>query len=145
MVFDTTVYGVENGNNLLAVANDDNVKLANALQLLHTSSHRGMKAMDMAYKQKYIGIQRNKTDEYVRNCIICQRNIPLKRCEAITPVVASRRWERLIVDYIDLRKYSYVNSGFGWILNVIDSYSKLIYVLPTRFKEASEVHNFLFY
>lgn len=143
IIINGDVYGVENGNNLLAVANDDNVKLANVLQLLHTSSHRGMKAMYMAYKQKYVGIQRNKIDEYVRNCIICQRNIPLKRCEAITPIVASRRWERLIIDYIDLRKYSHVNSGFGWILNVIDSYSKFIYVLPTRSKEASEVYNFL--
>jgi len=90
-------------------------------------------------KTKYIGFRRDHIHKFVGNCITWKRNLPLKRSEAIMPIVASHRWERLIIDFIDLRIYSKHNGGFGWILNVIDSYSKYVSAFGTKTKSSGEV------
>jgi len=87
-------------------------------------------------QNRYIGFKRDKIYKFARDCITCQRNQPLKRNEAIVP---NNRWERLIIDFIDLRIYSEQNDGFGWILNIIDSYSKYIYAFAIKTKGSGEV------
>ena len=140
---DGKLYGVKDGQKLLAVADDDPVAVADVLCAIHLPNHIGMKSMYEVAKTMYVGFRREKIDSYVKGCIICQRNQPLKRDQAIRPIVASHRWERIIVDFIDLRKYATRNDGYGWILNVVDSYSKFIFAIATKNKSAIEVVKFL--
>lgn len=47
------------------------------------------------------------------------------------------------MDCIDMRNYADQNEGFGWILNILDSYSKYLYSFPMKNKSAISVNNCL--
>jgi len=122
------LFGVDGGRRYKVVADDDTAAIKAVLNELHLPGHLGCKCLYMEVNNRYVGFLRQRIDEYVKNCEACQRHQPLKRTEPITPIVANRRWERVIVDYIDLRLYADLNDGYKWILNLIDSYSRYKYL-----------------
>ncbi len=122
-----------------AVAYDDEIGLEEALNFLHGENHIGMTAMYKKFKETYIGFKRTKIYEYVSKCIVCQQHTPLKRSQAIKPILSSYSWERVEIDCVDLRKYQEENDGYGWLLNVLDTYSKFMFIFPMKTKSAQEV------
>ncbi|OAG30597.1 hypothetical protein NEIG_00109 [Nematocida sp. ERTm5] len=137
------LYGIKEDSPLLAVAEDDPAALAEALTELHTRNHLDMKTMYLAALDRYTGFRRQAIQNFIRNCLICQRNQPLKRSSQMKSIVASHRWEQLMVGCIDLQAYSEFNDGFQWIIIALDSYSKFIYALPTKTKSSNQVCMFL--
>jgi hypothetical protein len=56
--------------------------------------------------------------DFVRCCDVCKRFNSLRTVQPIYMKDIIKKYERYIIDYIDLRKYSNQNDGFTWILNV---------------------------
>ena len=98
------------------VADDDNEQLDIVLKDLHLPDHTGMKAMYENSKLKYVGVKRDKIDEFVSSCIECRRNQPLARIAPITLIISESPWSLVQVGCIDMRNFAEDNDGFGWIL-----------------------------
>lgn len=119
---------------------DDDIELQKSIfNDLHLPDHRGMTAMYKSSRELFVGFKRKRIYGYVSSCSVCCRYQPLKRNQPITPIVANYPWERVQMDCIDLRKHSDYNNGYGWILNILDVYSKFIYAIPLKSKCASEI------
>ncbi|KAI5152500.1 hypothetical protein ENBRE01_2876, partial [Enteropsectra breve] len=128
------------GTSLLEVVGLDSVDQRNAiLKSIHLPDHAGIKAMHKSLKRQYCGIWRLHVDQFVGACEICQRHQPLVRASAITPIITNTVWERVRMDCVDLRHYVDENDGYGWILTILDTYSKYLYAHPMKTKSASEV------
>jgi hypothetical protein len=92
--------------------------------------------------KSYVGITKKDVATYLESCESCLRFQPLKTSDLITNIRASKPWERIQIDLVDLRKYSEGNQGFGWILNVLDVFSKYLHSYRLKRKEAVEVRIF---
>jgi transposase InsO family protein len=113
------------------------------LTLLHNQSHPGQEKFWRLVQQKYAGISRETCREIVKSCIVCANAVPLKRKEANTVIKVIRPWERIQVDFVDLRFCSDVNDGYSWLLTLIDCYTKFAFAFPTRDKSAESVSTIL--
>jgi hypothetical protein len=135
-----TLYFGEDRNNLkLVVANDDTETQLSIFGQLHLPDHTGMKAMYKKSKELYIGFKRENLDNYVSNCTICNRYRPLVRITPIIPILSDFPWQLVQMDCIDLRNYSEFNDGYGWIVNIIDSYSKFMFPVAVKNKTAENI------
>jgi Integrase core domain len=121
------------------IANDDYVRQQEIFKSLHLPDHTGMKAMYENSKKLYAGFKREKLNLFVSSCIICKRHVPLPRIAPIMPIVADYPWQLVQMDCIDMRNYADVNDDFGWILNILDSYSKFLFSFPLKQKTAENV------
>jgi hypothetical protein len=54
------------------------------------------------------------------------------------PIVTHKPLEQIQMDYIDLKKYSFVNLGYSYCLVLIDVFSKYLWVFPCKSREAVE-------
>ena len=90
-------------------------------------------------KLLYTGFKRERIDKFVSNCTTCNRHRPLERISPITLIVASQSWEIVQMDCVDMRNYSEHNDGYGWMLNIIDSYSKFVFLFTMKTKSAEDV------
>jgi hypothetical protein len=92
--------------------------------------------------RRYSGIKKATVASFLEKCESCTRFQPLKTSDLIQNVRGTKPWERLQIDLVDLRKYSDVNQGFSWILNVLDTFSKYLHSYRLKSKESGEVHFF---
>ena len=93
-------------------------------------------------KAKYCGISRKRVESFVKNCWACCVHQPLKEKDIVRNITATHSWERIQIDLIDLRSFSDINSGYSWILHIIDVYSKFSFVFPLKSKSSEEVNIF---
>ncbi len=121
------------------VADDDFITLEVVLDQLHKPDHKGMKAMYMRSKNMYAGFKRERINTYVNNCMVCKLHQPLPRVSSIMPITTNKPWERIQIDCVDLRNYANDNDGFGWIVNIIDCYSKYLYSFYYKNKSADNI------
>jgi hypothetical protein len=54
-------------------------------------------------------------------------------------VQITRKYDRYVIDCVDLRRYESHNEGYSWILNIVDSFSKFLWSYRLKTKSASEV------
>lgn len=101
--------------------------------------------MWLEFRSKYSGIRRQIIEAFVRSCAPCALNIPLKSRDIVRNITASKNWERLQIDLIDVHKYALNNNGVCWILHMIDVYSRFSFAVPMLSKTAGEVILFSFY
>lgn len=109
-------------------------------------------------KQIHIGLSHFKRDKMLKelkHVIFCTRReeveFVLKRCRQcalitkILPkptsriVTASAPRERYQAGLVDLSEYADVNDGYGWILSIMDVYSRFLMSVPLKSKSAEEV------
>jgi hypothetical protein len=128
---------------LQVVADDDQEAQTVIFNSMHLPDHTGMKAMYINSKMRYVGFKRERIDSYVSNCIICNRHIPLRRFVPIIPIISLHPWQLVQMDCIDMRNYADVNDGYGWILNILDCYSKFLFPVAMKNKTAENVRNAL--
>ena len=57
----------------------------------------------------------------------------------IKPIISKRPRDRYIADLVDLTKYKDKNDGKGWLLVLVDSFSKFAVVKTLKTKTAEEV------
>lgn len=87
----------------------------------HGEIHLGVTKLAWAVNLKYYGITFQEVTSFVAKCVACQNFKPLKTLQDITMVQSKRKYERYVIDCVDLRHYQEVNDGYKWILNIIDS------------------------
>lgn len=136
-------YKVGEDDYRLVITDDDNETLSRVLNDLHLPDHTGMKAMYEKSKTLYIGFKRERIDRFVSQCIVCNRHRPLKRTSPIIPIISDHPWQLVQMDCIDLRNYAADNDGYGWILNILDCYSKFLLPVALKNKTALAVKNAL--
>lgn len=139
LVDEKLYYKTEDNSYKLVVADDDISSQLSLFNQLHLPDHTGMKAMYERSKRLFIGFKREKINEFVANCITCNRHRPLQRISPITPIISQHPWELIQMDCIDLRNYSHFNDGYGWIVNILDCYSKFMFPVPVISKTAENI------
>lgn len=55
----------------------------------------------------------------------------------------TQKYDRYVMDCVDLCKYSQDNDGYCWILNVVDTYTKYLFSYKMTNKTAESVKNCL--
>ena len=90
-------------------------------------------------KEKYLGISRSMVMQFLKTRTSWQLHQPLRMYKRRTRSLLMKRpmifWE---ADLIDLSKFSKVNNGFHWVLNVIDVFSKKVWSVPMKKKTGVE-------
>ena len=66
---------------------------------------------------------------------------PIRKNFKRNPIIASRPNEDWQADLVDLQEYSRSNSGYKYLLTIIDVFSKYAFVAPLKSKGAVEVKN----
>lgn len=126
------------------VCEQDTARIKVILDVFHTTNHHGEKKMRYSLAQEYAGIKISVLREYLANCDQCQHYQALKTNDVIKNIRASKSFERLQIDLVDLRKFSSINDGYNWILNVLDVFSKYLFSFELKDKSANEVTFSLF-
>ncbi|KAI5152558.1 hypothetical protein ENBRE01_2919, partial [Enteropsectra breve] len=134
---------LDEGRKLEILAVSEQAEIESKIAAFHLPNHHGILVTYEHIKNNYVGITRKMVAEYVQRCESCQRHQPLKRTAAICPIISKFPWERIQIDCIDLRMHAEENDGYGWILNVIDVYSKFMFAFAMKRKEAAEVRQCL--
>jgi hypothetical protein len=119
LINDILCFKKEDGRFLRAVFEDetDLVKL-----ILDEDGHPGMtKLIDLIHR-KYYGISSSVIMNYVRACDACPSVNSLTTVQDIQINEITRKYDRYIMDCVDLKHDSNQNDGYCWILNVIDTY-----------------------
>lgn len=122
------------------IADDDPIGLEIIFRFLHLPDHKGMKAMYENSKIIYAGFKRERINIYVSDCITCKQHIPMKRIALITSIISRWTWDIIQMDCVDLRNFAEVNDVYGWILNIIECYSKFVYSYKLKKKTAIDIH-----
>ena len=126
------------------VCSDDEDRISNLVQLIHEESgHRGRDEVFRRISESYVGISKEKVAELLLKCQNCKYHTPLTSNPGIIPIRAFYPWERIQLDMVDLRQFESRNNGYKYILNLIDCFSKYVFSVPLRQKDADSVFNFL--
>lgn len=115
------------------------------LKTEHNPAHIGINKMVALINQKYYGISKVHITEYVKSCDACKRFNSLRTIQPVYINDITRKFDRFIIDCVDLRRYTNQNDGFCWILNVIDTFTKYLWSFNLKNKTAIEVKNSLEY
>lgn len=114
-------------------------KIRHILDEEHKNSHFGIVKMTSIVNQKYYGIPKDVIVEYVNSCESCSNFVPLRTIQDMNFVQITQKYDRYVIDCVDLRRYSAQNQGYSWILNVVDSFSKHLWSYQLKNKSANEV------
>lgn len=93
------------------IADDGGEELKRVLDELHLPNYAGMKGMYIRSKIKYVGFKRERINDYVSNCIACQRHEPLPRIAPIIPIISEYSWHIVQIDCVDLKSIMTVIIG----------------------------------
>jgi hypothetical protein len=127
---------------LKVVCIQDTVKISEILTRLHGKNHHGEKKMRFLVKQEYCGIKRSVLRDFLSNCEVCKHYQPLKTTDVVKNITASKSFQRLQIDLVDMKRFSEENDGFNWMCNVIDVFTKYLFSFKLKQKSAEEVSNF---
>ena len=105
----------------------------------HNISHVGVNKLQDIIRQKYYGIPCSLIADYVRSCVACQRYNSMRTIQPIYVNDISRKYDRFLMDCVDLRRYADQNDGYGWMLNVIDTFTKYLWSFKLTNKTADSV------
>lgn len=105
----------------------------------HNISHMGVNKLQDLIKQKYYGIPLQMISDYVRSCEACMRFNSLRTIQPIYVNDITRKYDRFLMDCVDLRRYADQNNGYCWLLNVIDTYTKYLWSFKLTNKTADSV------
>ncbi len=134
----------KSGEKLLKVISAYEIDLINhIIQSEHCIAHIGITKLVDLIKQKYYGIPKSKIVEFVNSCEACARFNSLRTLQPTHINDITKKYDRYIIDCVDLRRYTDNNDGYCWILNVIDTYTKYLWSIKLKRKSADEVKSAL--
>ena len=109
----------------------------------HGVDHASSRVTFTRISEKYDGITHERVHELISNCNSCRLDTVPAVIPAITPIIASYPRERLIVDAVNLSRYSQNNDGYCYLFNFIDSFTKYAWSYPARDKSADTFNKIL--
>ena len=105
----------------------------------HSDGHPGISKMVNLINKKYYGITVAMIKEFVNSCDSCRNFLPMRTLQDLTIVDIRKKYDRYVIDCVDLRHYSDMNDGYCWILNVVDSFTKFLWSFKLKNKTALAV------
>lgn len=123
----------------------ENTLMMHIIKSEHEEAHIGMTKLVDLLNRKYYGIPKSVICNYVRSCQACSRFNSLQTIQPVYVNDITRKYDRYMMDCVDLRKYSESNEGYSWILNIIDTYTKYLWSIKLKNKTALSVKNALNY
>lgn len=145
LVADTLLLKSKNGVGIRreVICNDDTDRRSRIIALSHSEGHHGINREHRYISERYAGITREHVAEYVRSCIRCMKFEPIPKTEPLQPIIATRPFERLQIDLIDLKSHASKNCGFAYVANLVDCFSRYCFTKAIKEKTAEEVLKFL--
>ncbi|KAI5176509.1 hypothetical protein NEFER02_2241 [Nematocida sp. LUAm2] len=92
-------------------------------------------------RKKIYSVTKEEAQTVVDACEHCQLRVRMKTRPENKVITAPKPGVHYQADLVDMRHYSEVNDGFGWILNIIDVNSKFLMSVPCKNKSAIEIKN----
>lgn len=132
-----------NNQKILVVCAFERESINDILAAEHEDSHYGIVKMVSMINQKYYGIPKQFIIDYVNSCEACRNFTPLRTVSDLNLVPITQKYDRYVIDCVDLRRYAEHNDGFSWILNVVDSFTKFVWSYKLKAKSAEHVTNAL--
>lgn len=110
------------------------------IERLHLGSHRGLHALFRELNNRYYNIKQSDVKNVLRDCRICSTRTVHTVQTTTTPIIILNKFDRFQCDITYLLEYEADNSGFKYILTVIDCSTKFSWAFPCITKSAQEVH-----
>ena len=136
---DQIKYLKSSGEHLPVIFAFETDKIKDILDKEHQDSHFGIVKMTNIVNKKYYGISKQVITDYVNSCTSCANFVPLRTINELNFVQITQKYDRYVIDCVDLRRYTEHNQGYSWILNIIDSFSKFLWSYKLKTKSAAEV------
>ena len=121
------------------------ITLEKADTLLHElfyNARTGFAGRDKFYSiiaQKYVGISLSKVRSWLKAQRVWQLRQPTFKKKVTRPIVSKNVNNIWQCDLVSMQKYSDYNTGYSYILNVVDIFSKYLFSFPLVTKTAEEV------
>ena len=90
-------------------------------------------------KLKFIGITKQSVYNFLNNLESYQLHKKLIKTTSINPIIPSQPYQYFQMDLIDMSKYAKHNNGYFWILTILDLFTKKVFTIPLKNKEAITV------
>lgn len=143
LVNDQLCYKEENGLVKRAIFDFQTGLVQIVLQEEHNNGHIGIRKLIELINQKYFGISSKSVTDFVKSCASCQRYNNLTTVQDIIINTITKKYDRYMMDCVDLRRYSVDNDGYAWILNVMDTYTKYLWSFELKNKNAESIRDSL--
>lgn len=124
---------------LITVFAFESERIKEIIEKEHSASHFGIVKMTSIINQKYYGVPKEAIVSYVNSCESCLNFVPLRTIDDMNFVQITQKYDRYVIDCVDLRRYEAHNQGYSWILNIVDSFSKFLWSYKLKTKSAKEV------
>ena len=118
---------------------DEDLRRALFRQFHDDGAHRKAAVTFDKINQYHCGIAEEDVREFVRNCPSCNRVKTIKERDDLTPVVSHGPMEHLEMDLVDFTQYKSTNNEMAWLLTIVCIFSKFLWAIPLKTKEASVV------
>lgn len=109
----------------------------------HSDHHIGVNKQVKLLNDLYYGISSQSVRDFLNACESCMHFQPLRTIPEMEIVQITRKYQRYVIDCIDMRRYQSENDDYCWILNVIDSYTKFLWSYKLKNKAAGTIVNVL--
>lgn len=126
----------DQGNKKRVILRSEDNRRVDIIKELHNLDHSRVRATYSRISDLYVGITLEDVKTVLNSCEGCLREAPPVVLPTITPIMSTRPHERIVVDTIDLRRYSRDNRGYKYIFTFIDSFSKFGWSYPSKRKDA---------
>ena len=123
----------------MLVCGYENSFIEQILDTEHSIAHVGGKKLLVSIKIRYYGILNEIIYDYVK---ICEVRLPYNSVQTIEQVYINditSKYARYMMDCFDFRRYSNLNDGYCWLLNVVDTYTKYAWSIKMINKNANSV------
>lgn len=93
-------------------------------------------------KSKFEGITLQDVSEFL-DSMPTKQKFEKRRPKLYHSIVSKYPKHRFEMDFIDLQKFSFFNLGYSYCLMVIDTFSRYLWVFPTKSRDSSEIERSL--
>jgi len=76
---------------------------------------------------------------YINDCSTCQKHNPIPKVLTIEPIIPDGRLQHWQMDLVDMQALTDHNYGKGWILCIIDLFTKFAHCCALKNKEAATI------
>lgn len=131
-------YKEESGTLLRFFAVEEQQEKLREILRIHNVAHCGRDKIEHEVRMQIYGGKRDEIMAVINSCAVCQVRRLMTTKPVITPIVHRKPRDRYLVDMVDFTTYRVDNMGFGWMMVMIDSYSKFLYAAPLMHKSGPE-------
>lgn len=132
-------YFLDNSQKKKFFATENKIQLLEKIKEIHNEGHFGRDRLTNYVNERIYGVSRNEIQFVIKSCVQCSCLSTFNTKQTITPIISKNPRDRYFIDMIDLRRYKKLNEDYGWILVVLDSFTKYGQAFSCKTKSTKEV------